>query len=115
LQVGNCTIFARYVETGFATQVILNARLTRFYERDGWKRRLSEMKDSEPLQLERGIALKLPSPEPHDKLREAAQSAMDKVSEKAGGAQFTPLAVMQAQYLRRNPATKGAGLPSEIK
>ena len=24
-QVGNCTIFARYVETGFATQVILNA------------------------------------------------------------------------------------------
>jgi type IV secretory pathway TraG/TraD family ATPase VirD4 len=54
-QVGNCTIFARYVETGFATQVILNARLTRFYERDDWKRRLSGSKDSEPLLLERGI------------------------------------------------------------
>jgi type IV secretory pathway TraG/TraD family ATPase VirD4 len=55
-QVGNCTIFARYVETGFATQVILNARLTRFYERDDWKRRLSEP-TSEPLLLERGIDL----------------------------------------------------------
>ncbi|MBE2268365.1 MAG: type IV secretory system conjugative DNA transfer family protein, partial [Anaerolinea sp.] len=54
-QVGNCTIFARYVETGFATQVILNARLTRFYERDDWKRRLNGAKGSEPLLLERGI------------------------------------------------------------
>jgi len=54
-QVGNCTIFARYVETGFATQVILNARLTRFYERDDWKRRLGAAKASEPLLLERGI------------------------------------------------------------
>jgi type IV secretory pathway TraG/TraD family ATPase VirD4 len=55
-QVGNCTIFARYVETGFATQVILNARLTRFYERDDWKRRLNTP-TSEPLLLERGIGL----------------------------------------------------------
>lgn len=55
-QVGNCTIFARYVETGFATQVILNARLTRFYERDDWKRRLSTP-TNEPLLLERGIDL----------------------------------------------------------
>ncbi|MBE2270957.1 MAG: type IV secretory system conjugative DNA transfer family protein [Anaerolinea sp.] len=55
-QVGNCTIFARYVETGFATQVILNARLTRFYERDDWKRRLNAP-TSEPLLLERGIDL----------------------------------------------------------
>ncbi|MBK9750780.1 MAG: TraM recognition domain-containing protein [Chloroflexi bacterium] len=54
-QVGNCTIFARYVETGFATQVILNARLTRFYERVDWKRRLTGAKESEPLLLERGI------------------------------------------------------------
>lgn len=53
-QVGNCTIFARYVETGFATQVILNARLTRFYERDDWKRRL-KAPTGEPLLLERGI------------------------------------------------------------
>jgi len=54
-QVGNCTIFARYVETGFATQVILNARLTRFYERADWKQRLTTAKGSEALLLERGI------------------------------------------------------------
>lgn len=54
-QVGNCTIFARYVETGFATQVILNARLTRFYERSDWKQQLSAAQGSEPLLLERGI------------------------------------------------------------
>ena len=56
-QVGNCTIFARYVETGFATQVILNARLTRFYEREDWKRRLTAAQSVEPLLLERGIDL----------------------------------------------------------
>jgi type IV secretory pathway TraG/TraD family ATPase VirD4 len=33
-QVGNCTIFTRYVEAGFATQVVLHARLMRFYERE---------------------------------------------------------------------------------
>jgi hypothetical protein len=54
-QVGNCTIFARYVETGFATQVILNARLTRFYERDDWKRLLGMTKGIEPLMHQRGI------------------------------------------------------------
>jgi len=58
-QVGNCTIFARYVEAGFATQVVLNARLTRFYERDDWKHRLNVAKDVQPLLLERGIALNL--------------------------------------------------------
>jgi type IV secretion system protein VirD4 len=58
-QVGNCTIFARYVEAGFATQVVLNARLTRFYERDDWKKHLSATKDVQPLLLERGIALNL--------------------------------------------------------
>ncbi len=58
-QVGNCTIFARYVEAGFATQVVLNARLTRFYERDDWKKRLSATKDVLPLLLERGIAINL--------------------------------------------------------
>ena len=58
-QVGNCTIFARYVEAGFATQIVLNARLTRFYERDDWKKRLSSSKDVQPLLLERGIAINL--------------------------------------------------------
>ncbi len=62
-QVGNCTIFARYVETGFATQVILNARLTRFYERDDWKRRLNGAQGNEPLLLERGIDFDDPEPE----------------------------------------------------
>ena len=58
-QIGNCTIFARYVEAGFATQVVLNARLTRFYERDDWKQRLNTAKDVQPLLLERGISLEL--------------------------------------------------------
>ena len=58
-QVGNCTIFARYVEVGFATQIVLNARLTRFYERDDWKQRLNAAKDVQPLLLERGISLDL--------------------------------------------------------
>jgi hypothetical protein len=53
-QIGNCTIFARYVEAEFATQVILNARLTRFYEREDWKHRLADA-TGEALQLERGI------------------------------------------------------------
>lgn len=100
-QIGNCTIFARYVEAGFATQVVLNARLTRFYEREDWKQRLKSGESVEPLLLERGIALELPPPEPRDKLREAAQSAMDKVTEKAGGAQFTPVATMRQNYKQR--------------
>lgn len=58
-QIGNCTIFARYVEAGFATQVVLNARLTRFYERDDWKKRLNAAKEIQPLLLERGISLDL--------------------------------------------------------
>ena len=37
-QIGNCTIFARYDEAAFATQVIMTAQLTRLYERDDWKR-----------------------------------------------------------------------------
>lgn len=104
-QIGNCTIFARYVEAGFATQVVLNARLTRFYEREDWKRRLKSGEGIDPLLLERGIAMDVrlltaPS-EPRDKLREAAESAMDKVTEKAGGTQFTPVATMRQNYQQR--------------
>lgn len=55
--VGNCTIFARYVEPGFATQVILNARLTRFYEREDWKYLLENADGIEPLLLVRSISL----------------------------------------------------------
>ncbi|MAS35359.1 MAG: hypothetical protein CL610_15215 [Anaerolineaceae bacterium] len=104
-QIGNCTIFARYVEVGFATQVVLNARLTRFYEREDWKRRLKSGEGVEPLLLERGIALELPPAPPtevnHDKLREAYQLAMDKAQEKAGGAQFTGLDVMRRTHEQR--------------
>lgn len=104
-QIGNCTIFARYVETGFATQVVLNARLTRFYEREDWKRRLKSGEGVEPLLLERGITLELPLPPPnevnHDRLREAYQLAMDKAQEKAGGTQFTGLDMMRRTYEER--------------
>jgi type IV secretory pathway TraG/TraD family ATPase VirD4 len=104
-QVGNATIFARYVEVGFATQVVLNARLTRFYEREDWKRRLKAGEAVEPLLLERGVSIELP-PTPlaevnHDKLRQAYQLAMDKAQEKAGGAQFTRVEVMRHTYEER--------------
>ena len=56
-QIGNCTIFARYVEAGFATQVVLNARLTRFYERTDWAAWLKAAEGVEPLLLERGVTL----------------------------------------------------------
>jgi type IV secretory pathway TraG/TraD family ATPase VirD4 len=56
-QIGNCTIFARYVEPAFATQVILTARLTRLYEREDWQARFSASKTEEPLLLERGVSV----------------------------------------------------------
>lgn len=63
-QIGNATIFARFVEIGFATQVILNARLTRFYEREDWKRRLAATDEVEPLVLERSPTIIPPEKEP---------------------------------------------------
>lgn len=56
-QRGNCTIFARYVAAGFATQVIFTARLTRLYERRDWDKRLQLTKQIEPLLLRRGLKL----------------------------------------------------------
>jgi type IV secretory pathway TraG/TraD family ATPase VirD4 len=56
-QIGNCTIFARYVEPAFATQVILTARLTRLYEREDWQAHFAASKDEEPLLLERGVSV----------------------------------------------------------
>jgi type IV secretory pathway TraG/TraD family ATPase VirD4 len=58
-QIGNCTIFARYVEPAFATQVILTARLTRLYEREDWQARFAVSKNEEPLLLERGVSVKV--------------------------------------------------------
>jgi hypothetical protein len=65
-QAGNCTIFARYVETGYATQVILNARLTRFYEREDWARRLRAAGECEPLVLARGLEAEPPAAQAAD-------------------------------------------------
>ncbi len=56
-QIGNCTIFARFVEPAFATQVILTARLTRLYEREDWQSRFADSKNEEPLLLERGVSV----------------------------------------------------------
>ncbi len=113
-QVGNCTIFARYVEAGFATQVVLNARLTRFYEREDWKRRLNSVKDVQPLLLERGIALDLksaalispPAPTPKPTLELAASALMAKVAaetqkQSGGKAQIASLTGMRAQRAKR--------------
>jgi type IV secretory pathway TraG/TraD family ATPase VirD4 len=72
-QVGNCTIFARYAEAGYATQVIFNARLTRFYEREDWKRRLS-ITDGEVLRLERGVELRVHSDKSQDMSEEQIRS-----------------------------------------
>ncbi|MBK9750122.1 MAG: type IV secretory system conjugative DNA transfer family protein [Chloroflexi bacterium] len=113
-QVGNCTIFARYVETGFATQVILNARLTRFYERADWKRRLTGAKGSEPLLLERGIdfdefeldTAEPPTAEPiagsPSSIAIAFENAMQAKVTKAtnGKVKTVPLSQLRGQYQR---------------
>ena len=56
-QIGNCTIFARYVEPAFATQVILTARLTRLYEREDWQACFTASKNEDPVLLERGVSV----------------------------------------------------------
>jgi type IV secretory pathway TraG/TraD family ATPase VirD4 len=118
-QVGNCTIFARYVEAGFATQVVLNARLTRFYERDDWKRRLNAAKDIQPLLLERGISLALKpiepvlptAPTPKPTLELAASALMAKVAaetqkQSGGKVQIASLTEMRAQHAKRRTGVK---------
>lgn len=47
------------VDEVITPQVVMNARLTRFYERDDWKQRLGAAKDVSPLLLERGFSLDL--------------------------------------------------------
>ncbi len=75
--MGNCTLFARYVEPAFATQVILTARLTRFYEREDWTARLAASAGAEPLLLERGVSLvaqpQVPDPAPQGLARKPTQ------------------------------------------
>lgn len=120
-QIGNCTIFARYVEAGFATQIVLNARLTRFYEREDWEKQLANAKNIQPLLLERGMPLDLipiaidvpitstpPSTVPSDEstakptLELAAAALMAKVAaetqKKSGGkVQMTSMTAMRTQ------------------
>jgi hypothetical protein len=87
---------------------VLNARLTRFYEREDWKRRLKTGEAVEPLLLERGISLDLPALPPappeevkRDKLREAYQMAMDKAGEKAENTHFTRMDEMRRKHQER--------------
>ncbi|MHB8627554.1 MAG: type IV secretory system conjugative DNA transfer family protein [Aggregatilineales bacterium] len=62
---GNCTIFARYVEPAFATQVVMTAQLTRLYERADWRQRLAATQGVEPRLAQRGTSLNLlPPPAP---------------------------------------------------
>lgn len=51
---GNSLIFARYVDENDAAQVVLCARLTRFYERLDWRQRLDAARDRQPRLLRRG-------------------------------------------------------------
>jgi type IV secretion system protein VirD4 len=108
-QVGNCTIFARYVEAAFATQVVLNARLTRFYERQDWNQHLKSIDDIRPLLLERSLSLKIVAPAKSEddkgdnKLNIAAQAAMDRIKneteEQTGNSvQFTGFSKMRQQH-----------------
>ncbi len=112
-QVGNCTIFARYVEAGFATQIVLNARLTRLYEREDWKKRLAISQNNEPLLLERGIVMSpalvseaLPQPTTATSTVElAARSLLTKVAIEAekkasGKVKTTPLDQMRERHQR---------------
>ncbi|MEQ9030971.1 MAG: type IV secretory system conjugative DNA transfer family protein [Aggregatilineales bacterium] len=50
---GNSLIFARYVEENYAAQVVLSARLTRFYERTDWQTRFANTKDKLPKLMKR--------------------------------------------------------------
>jgi type IV secretory pathway TraG/TraD family ATPase VirD4 len=119
-QLGNCTIFARYVEPGFATQVILTARLTRLYEREDWKARFSATQDDEPLLLERGVNVRkqpaIAAPEPPkpapaaDPFAEAAKQRMAEIkSEKAqsakpGNPTMTDIRAMKHRAQQRQTA-----------
>src|SRR5258706_12696447 len=52
-QIGNCTIFARFVDPAFATQVILTPRLTRLYDPEYWQNHFATSKKKRRLLLER--------------------------------------------------------------
>jgi type IV secretory pathway TraG/TraD family ATPase VirD4 len=123
-QVGNCTIFARYFEAGFATQVVLNARLTRFYERIDWKRRLNAAQSAQPLLLERGLSMTLSSAthdisetasssEPKPTLDRAAAAVMARIAEDAAQQSGGKVQFASIDTMRRNSAP--APITPEVK
>jgi type IV secretory pathway TraG/TraD family ATPase VirD4 len=59
---GNCTIFARYVEPAFATQVVLTAQLTRLYERADWRQRFVATQGTEPRLAQRASSVAVAPP-----------------------------------------------------
>jgi len=110
---GNCTIFARYVEPGFATQVILTARLTRLYERRDWRARFAASKGVEPLRLERGFTLELkpvtapeitPAAGPGPDRAAMEQSYLRMKQREQVPVPLTPLAQMRANHQARAAA-----------
>jgi hypothetical protein len=108
-QSGNCSIFARYVEPNFATQVILTARLTRLYERRDWQARFAFSKPVEPLLLERGVTLDLkpsraPAAGPDRDMMERALTRVQQMESMLPP--FTPLAQMKAAYQARKEAAQ---------
>ncbi|MCB9451490.1 MAG: type IV secretory system conjugative DNA transfer family protein [Anaerolineaceae bacterium] len=119
-QIGNCTVFARYVEAGFATQVVLNARLTRFYEREDWKRRLKAAASVPPILLERGFSLILApveavaeqvSPKPSPTLARAAsvltaKLAADTAEQTGGKVKAVTMDAMREKHNQRLSAAK---------
>ncbi|MBZ0276218.1 MAG: type IV secretory system conjugative DNA transfer family protein [Anaerolineae bacterium] len=121
-QIGNCTVFARYVEAGFATQVVLNARLTRFYEREDWKARLKAAADVPPILLERGFSLTLapvtpeavaesPTPIPSPTLARAAsvlttKLAADTEQQTGGKVKAVGMSAMREKHNQRLAAAQ---------
>ncbi len=75
---GNCTIFGRYVETAFATQVVLTAQLTRLYERLDWAERFRKIGTSEPLILKRLMDI-LPAASPEQTTDAGTQQASSRL------------------------------------
>ncbi|MBZ0274579.1 MAG: type IV secretory system conjugative DNA transfer family protein [Anaerolineae bacterium] len=119
-QIGNCTVFARYVEAGFATQVVLNARLTRFYEREDWKARLKAAANVPPILLERGFSLTLApveavaeqvSPTPSPTLARAAsvlttKLAADTAAQTGGKVKAVGMSAMREKHNQRLAAAQ---------
>jgi hypothetical protein len=66
--------------------VVLNARLTRMYEREDWARRLKSSAATVPLVLERGFAHVLPPLTEREQTEIATKKTMDHVAAEASDA-----------------------------